>query len=124
MILDKRYPSGACLGSATEIKACPKITKRQRKNCISRGKWVHDRILRLRRQRRAVITGGVIVESLFPEAVKSAAGVNTAQRQNVFRSRFAPEHAGLLAAGPDQRLAPCLDHPEPIKKPWRRQVPY
>src|SRR6266478_1919300 len=68
-----------------------------------------DRILRLRRQRQAVITGSVGVEPLFPELLQATAGMDTAQSQDVFRSRFAPEHAGLLAAGANDRLASGLD---------------
>src|SRR5712691_4850797 len=50
------------------------------------------------------------VEPLFPEFIEPMAGVDTAQGQNVLGTRFAPEHARLLAAGSDERLAPGLHH--------------
>src|SRR5467141_1171225 len=49
------------------------------------------------------------VEPRFPEFIEPTAGVNTAQSQNIFGPRLAPEHARLLAAGSDDRLASRLD---------------
>ena len=49
------------------------------------------------------------VEALFPELIEPAAGVDTAQRQDVFSAWFAPEHARLFAAGSDNRLASSFE---------------
>ena len=68
-----------------------------------------DKILGLRGDREAVVTSGVIVESLLPELVESAAGVDAAESQDVFGSRLPPEHPGLFAAGADDGLAPSFD---------------
>ena len=45
------------------------------------------------REPQAIITGGVSVEPCFPELMEPTAGLDTAQCQNVFRPRLAPEHA-------------------------------
>src|SRR5258708_38275145 len=70
-----------------------------------------DKFLRLGSQRQAIIGGSLGVESCFPEIVEPATGANAAQSQNIFRSRCAPEHAGLFAARADDRLAPGFDNP-------------
>jgi hypothetical protein len=38
----------------------------------------HDRILLLRRQREAIVAGGVGVEPLFPELIQAATGPDAA----------------------------------------------
>ena len=46
---------------------------------------------------------------MFPEGVVTLTGVDTAKRQDVFCAGFAPEHAGLFAAGTDDGLATGFD---------------
>jgi len=52
-----------------------------------------DGFLRLCCQRQAVVVCRMVVETLFPEAVEAAAGLDAAQGEDIFHSRFAPKHA-------------------------------
>src|SRR6266508_5475230 len=69
----------------------------------------HDKILRLRCKRQAIVTRGMPIEAHFPEILQPPAGLDAAQGQNVFGARLAPKHAGLLAASSDDRFASGLN---------------
>jgi hypothetical protein len=47
--------------------------------CSQYSQSAQDRILRLRRNGQAIVACDVIIEALFPELIKPAAGVDTAQ---------------------------------------------
>jgi hypothetical protein len=62
---------------------------------------------------------GFRVETLFPELVQSAAGVNAAQGYYVLRACLAPEHARLFAARADHCVASSFHHARADKKALR-----
>lgn len=68
-----------------------------------------DKFLQLGGKREAVILGGVGVEARLPEITELAAGADTAESQDVLRSRLTPEHAGLFATRADDGLAAGFD---------------
>lgn len=51
--------------------------------------------------------------SLLPSGIEVGSDHEAAQSEDVFRSFLAPEHAGLLEATTDHRLATGLDHARP-----------
>ena len=78
---------------------------------------VWDRILRLRSQAEAIVGRSVGVESLLPEIVPAATGMDTAQSQDVLGAGLAPEHARLFAARADDGFAASLDDARADKQP-------
>ena len=77
---------------------------------IRRGR-VHAEILRLCRESQRIIGSRMDVKPIFPELIEAAAGVDATQGQDVFGSWFAPEHAGLFAAGAHHGLAAGFNDP-------------
>ncbi len=52
-----------------------------------------DRFLLLGGKGQGVIGGRMGIEAHFPELVEPTTGADAAERQDVFRSRYTPEHA-------------------------------
>ena len=72
---------------------------------------MHDRILRLGRFEKRLISLGQDFKAVIPKFVELTAGMNASKGQDVLSALTAPKHARLFASGADDGFAAGFNDP-------------